>query len=771
MPLREIRYSFHRTLITGIHFHSSLYSKNLLFCLYRLFTSNVRVLKQIHENSFTVFTFKSHQCSSFCTKALEAHTSNKCCVTHFFHRIEHCSRKHNAALLNFINFQRQFSQFTLLNSNSTNDHANSMSLDKKGELNNVKILNTIQDNYYSKDIDDKSKISREFSLKGKDIKFRQFNDEVKKKLRKNSLHYNIITQNLHKLRNDSLKVYEIYTDVVKNGLICFIKSHHMRMFLQIICHNPNKKTFEWLIQIMKDFHFFNLKNRIPSDIYKMTLYKMVDLSNNNNSLPKILDALVEKSAFYRRADAYLILIRIYCERGNVDEALYILRRVILYGQIPRKGLYSTLIHESCKQGKLEMAEELLEEFEEYLDSPDIFLFTSLISGYSKKGEIDKIEKIFRKLLELGIQPDRELYTTLIFAYLRCGDIQSACRIYKKIAEQNIKYDIYLFVSQIYMRAINSDSADAEKIIEKMNASGIMPNTETYNHLIYALSRDNSIDTLKIENIYLQMLAQRAEPNRYTYELLIDAMCKRNNFLKASRFLSEMNRKFPITNVALNPIIRHQTLSGDINNAIRLYNQMILVGIEPNLYIYTTIISLATVSSRHSLAVKVFKELLARGHKPNVYVYSAFITSLVKAKKPQKAIQIFQQMVRDNVSINHIPFTTLIQSFAMTKRFEDGKKLYEMMKKMNLKIDRFVCYHFEKLIERAKRKDELKYFYEDIKKHGLDPKSHDRMYTKGKGPRYWKLRFLAQRKISRQLNYRLKKRLIHNERCIKLHYRY
>src|SRR5688572_2013230 len=107
------------------------------------------------------------------------------------------------------------------------------------------------------------------------------------------------------------------------------------MFFQIICYNPNKKTFEWLIQIMKDFHSFNLKNRIPSDVHKIALCKMVDLSNNGTLLSEILDAIVEKNAFYGRADAYQILIKIYCEQGNVNDALYILRQVILFGQVPR----------------------------------------------------------------------------------------------------------------------------------------------------------------------------------------------------------------------------------------------------------------------------------------------------------------------------------------------------------------------------------------------------------------------------------------------------
>ncbi|CAI2166633.1 18261_t:CDS:1 [Funneliformis geosporum] len=761
MPLRKARYSFHKTLITGIHFHSSLYNKNLLFCLYRLFTSNARTIKQIRENSFAVFAFKTLQCGNTRTNALDAldaldaNASYRCCITRVFLRIGHCKRKHQVASMNFIiTSQRQFSKFTVLNSNSTYFHTNfTNSSYKKDDPYEAKVSEVVP---HLEEENGKSILSEKPPLEGRilgEAKLFSFNERVKIKHRKDSLSYNILTEHLYKFRDNPLRAYEIYTEVLKNGLLNYIKSHHLTLFLHIICHCTNEKRFEWLIRIMRDVHSFNLKNRIPYNVYKRVLHKMVELNDHNDSLPEILDAIAEKNAFYGRIDAYRILVNIYCERGDLKEALYILRQIALFGQVPRKGLYSALIHELCKQGKLETAEELLEEFEQYLDTPDIFLFTSLISGYGKKGEIDKVKKLFERLLGLGIQPDRELYTTVIFAFLLNGDVRGAYEFYEKILEQGIKHDSYLYASLIYMRAIESDSENARKIFEKMKASGITPTTEIYNHLMYAYSRDNLIDTSGIEDLYLQMLGDRVKTNHYTYEILIDAMCRRHDFSKASKFLSEMKKYTPITKFVLNSIIRHKTLSENTDHAIRLYKQMISVGVEPDLYIYTSIISLATVSSKHSMAIKVFKELLAKGHKPNSYVYSALITSLVKAKKPQMAIQIFQQMVRDNVSLNHVPFTALIQSFVMTKRFEDGKRLYEMMKKMNLNIDRLVYYHFEKLIKRAKLEEELKQLYEDIKRRGLDPKSRDRIYTKGKGPSYWKLKFLIQRRILRQDSYK------------------
>ncbi|CAG8438573.1 10626_t:CDS:1 [Funneliformis caledonium] len=652
--------------------------------------------------------------------------------------------------MNFIiTSHRQFSKFTVLSSNSTHVHTNVTNLSyKKDDPYDAKVSKVV---HHLEETNGKPNLSDD-PLKGRilgDAKLCSFNESVKIKHSKDSLNYNILTEHLYKFRDDPLKVYEIYTNVLKSGLLNYIKSHHLTLFLHIICNCTNEKRFEWLIRIMRDVHSFNLKNRIPYNVYKRILHKMVELSDHNDSLSEILDAIAEKNAFYGRIDAYRILVNIYCERGDVKKALYILRQIILFGQVPRKGLYSALIHELCKQGKLETAEELLEEFEEYLDTPDIFLFTSLISGYGKKGEINKVKKIFERLLGLGIQPDKELYTTVIFSFLLNGDVHSAYEFYEKILEQDIDHDSYLYASLIYMRAINSDSANARKIFEKMRASGITPTTEVYNHLMYAYSRDNSIDTSQIEDLYLQMLGDRVKPNHYTYEILIDVMCKRHDFSKASKFLGEMQKNTPITKFVLNSIIRHKTLSENIDHAIRLYKQMISVGVEPDLYIYTSIISLATVSSKHSMAIKVFKELLEKGHKPNLYVYSALITSLVKAKKPQMAIRIFQQMVRDNVSLNHVPFTALIQSFVMTKRLEDGKRLYEMMKKLNLKIDRLVYYHFEKLIKRAKHEEELKHLYEDIKSRGLDPKSRDRIYTKGKGPSHWKLKFLIRRRILRQ----------------------
>ena len=79
-----------------------------------------------------------------------------------------------------------------------------MNLDykKNGGLDNAKISN-------AKGPDPEEKFF-------KDVKLRLFNEKVKEKLKKDSLHYNIFTENLHKFRNNPLEAFEIIESMIEN---------------------------------------------------------------------------------------------------------------------------------------------------------------------------------------------------------------------------------------------------------------------------------------------------------------------------------------------------------------------------------------------------------------------------------------------------------------------------------------------------------------------------------------------------------------------------
>ncbi|RIB08128.1 hypothetical protein C2G38_2045418 [Gigaspora rosea] len=555
---------------------------------------------------------------------------------------------------------------------------------------------------------------------------------------------------------------------------------HMELLLNLLCDNPDNKTFELLDQVMKDVYLFRKRNLIKPILYARVLKLSAQLGNfkivsdiirqmttlgyyiERPHVTEVVKQCVDAESAYRILDAIIVshfeadcewyhtLIQAYCENEDIVSALEVLRLYNLSGQRPRIKFYSTIIHKLAKKGEMELAETLVNEMTEYFGPPNDSMFNSLIVGYSKKNDTDMVFKTYQKMLNMGIEPTKDIYTTLIFFHLRRKDIHEASILYKQMTEKGIEHDSYLFAALIYLRGILDDSEGARKTYDKMKAAGVIPNTVSFNQLIYSHARDKKISAPQIEALYLEMLAEKLEPNHYTFELLIDAMSKRHAFAKICEVFNEMSQKnIPITDVAYNSPIRHHGLAGNMELAWKFFNRMISAGIEPSMYIYTSIISLATASSDFAIAIKAFKDLLARGLTPNVHVYSALITALVKSGNTKKAIEMLNHMVNHGVSPNHITFTSLIQGFANKRNYEKGKEMYELMKKSNIIPDRFTFYHLEKLYKTTGHVEEIKELHEDMKKYGMDPRSRERILIKGKGSFYWRSRILIKRRIERQ----------------------
>ncbi|CAG8610411.1 8113_t:CDS:1 [Acaulospora morrowiae] len=589
-----------------------------------------------------------------------------------------------------------------------------------------------------------------------------------------------LLHNLSLYRNDPWKAWESYRIIIDNNLIKFMTNEHIRQFLGLLCNNPNNMTFEWLSQVMKDILINRQKRMMDSVLYANVLQSLTGLGDativadmirqmtllgyyvEQSHVKNILAQCSDFESAYKIIDAviashpeancewYHIIICMYCEKGNTDAAINTLRLYNLSGQRPRIKFYSVIIHELCRKDEMKVAEELVDELTSFFGPPNEVMYNSLISGYNRRNDMNMVTEVYSKMIESGVQPRRSIYTTLIFANLRQRDIYDASKLYKSIMEQDLKHNRYLFIALIYLRGILADSDGAREVFEKMKVVGIIPDIMSYNQLIFAHDRDEKVDVSKIEALYLEILSENLTPNRYTFELLIDALSRRGEYSKIPGVFREIsNRNVPITSAAFNSPIRHLSLAGNTEIAWKFFNRMISAGIEPDLYTYSSIISLAVADSDFEVAIKAFKDLLSRRLTPNVYVYSAIITSLAKSGYPNHAIAMLNHMNSQGVIPNVVTFTALIQGFKFVKNYEKGRKVYEIMKRSNVIPDRMTYYHLEKLYKITRHADEIPHLHEDMRKYGINPNSHGRILTKGKGSFYWRSRFLINRRIERQ----------------------
>ncbi|CAG8818048.1 19903_t:CDS:1, partial [Cetraspora pellucida] len=291
------------------------------------------------------------------------------------------------------------------------------------------------------------------------------NSVPKKLVSTNFNEFRALIEKLYFYKNDREKAWEIYRNIVNNDLMVHMKVDHMELLLNLLCDNPDKRTFDLLDQVMKDVYLFRKRKLIRPILYARVMKLSARLGNvkivtdiirqmttlgyyierphvkevvkqcvDVESAYKILDTIIV-SHFEADCEWYHSLIEVYCENEDTDVALEVLRLYNLSGQRPRIKFYSTIIHKLSKKGEMELAEVLVDEMTEYFGPPNNSMFNSLMAGYSKKNDFDMVFKTYQKMLNMGIKPTKDIYTTLIFFHLRRKEIFEASVLYKQMSEK------------------------------------------------------------------------------------------------------------------------------------------------------------------------------------------------------------------------------------------------------------------------------------------------------------------------------------------------
>merc|ERR1719188_2608122 len=90
--------------------------------------------------------------------------------------------------------------------------------------------------------------------------------------------------------------------------------------------------------------------------------------------------------------------------------------------------YSTLIKGYCVRGELDQAMELFNCMRRKGIRPDAIVFNSLLDGCAKKQMPELCEQVIRDMEAAGVAPSNHSASILIKLYGRCRDVQAAFRV-------------------------------------------------------------------------------------------------------------------------------------------------------------------------------------------------------------------------------------------------------------------------------------------------------------------------------------------------------
>jgi pentatricopeptide repeat protein len=124
--------------------------------------------------------------------------------------------------------------------------------------------------------------------------------------------------------------------------------------------------------------------------------------------------------------------------------------------------------------------------------------------------------------------------------------------------------------------------------------------------------------------------------------------------------------------------------GRADDAERIINKMIELGIEPNTITFTSLIGAYANSqpARPDEAEKVLKRMIDRGIKPNEVSYATILKaySALSPSRPKDCLRVLEEMQAAGLQVDDVIYNTILRAFLNSKiaTFKEAHQLYENM---------------------------------------------------------------------------------------------
>ena len=282
-------------------------------------------------------------------------------------------------------------------------------------------------------------------------------------------------------------------------------------------------------------------------------------------------------------------------------------------------------------------------------SKDLVTYNTVLGALTKSGAHGEAIETFYEMKQAGVKPDKYSYTSLIRAVVSTGDIDE---LLYDMAEQGVDPDVVTYNMIIKALCDGRQLVQAKKMVNRMEAAGVSPNSMTYGYLMSGLL--NSGNPGACVTLFESACADRRTvaltENVYVYTTAITAAA------------------------AL----------GDHERAFELVSRMNAIGIKPNIKTLTALMGACLASGKPALAADIYRRL----ESPDRYAMEQGLRALSAAGFVEEAFATVAKQVRGSRILNGkqmmATYKTLLRSALEMNDFGLARKIVsDLLEKGNI----------------------------------------------------------------------------------------
>uniref|UniRef100_A0A8R7P070 PROP1-like PPR domain-containing protein n=1 Tax=Triticum urartu TaxID=4572 RepID=A0A8R7P070_TRIUA len=333
--------------------------------------------------------------------------------------------------------------------------------------------------------------------------------------------------------------------------------------------------------------------------------------------------------------------------GRLKDCVDLLESMEQKGLLDTKKIHHASFLSACKKQRAVMEAV---RFCRLIENPKMSTFNMLLSVCANSKDFEGALQVMVLLKEAGLKPDCKLYTTLISTCAKCGKVDAMFEVFHEMVSAGIEPNVNTY------GALIDGCAKAGQIAKAFGAYGIMsskkvkPDRVVFNALISACGESGAV--ARAFDVLSEMTAESSEskgckpilPDHVTVGALMKT-CIQAGQADRAREVYKMLQEYSIkgTPEVYTIALRSCSLTGDLGFALKIYEDMNKIGVQPDEMFLSALVDVAGHARRADAAFEIIKDVRAKGFHVGIMAYSSCMGACCNAKDWKKALQLFEEI--------------------------------------------------------------------------------------------------------------------------------
>nr|GMC66052.1 pentatricopeptide repeat-containing protein At1g20230-like [Ipomoea batatas] len=319
------------------------------------------------------------------------------------------------------------------------------------------------------------------------------------------------------------------------------------------------------------------------------------------------------------------------------EAIQVFSGMVLGGVRPNSVTLSSVLPACSDLKYLRLGREIHGHVIRKGMEDNVFVSSALVDMYASCSSIKKAELVFLNMPSPG--RDVVLWNVVLSAYFSHGECEKALRMFDHMRNELVKLNHDSWNAVIGGCAQSGRTEQALELLAEMQHSGTKPNLITINSVLPACTHLESLRAGKEIHGFVFRHGFSMDTTVATALLFLYAKCG------ALELSSRVFNLIPTKDtVAWNTMIFANSMHGNGEEALFLFNEMLSSGLQPNAMTFTAVLSGCSHSQLVDEGLLIFHSMTKdHGVEPEAEHYSCVVDVLSRAGCLEEAYRFIQEM--------------------------------------------------------------------------------------------------------------------------------